>query len=77
MELKMSDNWVDSPRVEIPQPNTWPTMSMNQLLEVKNLLLDKIYMARGKPMYMAPLNAALQKLEVLIAQKMNDPRGSS
>jgi len=73
----MSDYWVDTPRAEIPSPETWSTMSMSQLLEVKNMLLDKIYMARGKPMYLNPLNAALQKVEVLIAHKMNDPRGSS
>ena len=73
----MSDNWVDAPRTEIPPPATWPTLSFNQLLEVKNQLLDKMYMARGKPMYLNPLQAAMQKLEVLIAQKMNDPRGSS
>jgi len=73
----MSDYWVDTPRNEIPPPNTWPTMSMTQLLEVKNQLLDKMYMAKGKPMYLAPLQSAMQKLEVPIAQKMNDPRGSS
>lgn len=73
----MSENWVDVPKVEIPSPATWNTMSMSQLLEVKNLLLDKIHMAGNKQLYLAPLNSALQKLEILISQKMNDPRGSS
>lgn len=71
----MSEYWVDQPRVEIPPPNQWPNMSMNQLMDVKALLLDKIYMAKGKPLYLQPLQAAMQRLEVLIAQKMNDPRG--
>lgn len=73
----MSEMWVDVPRNEIPPPQTWPTMSLNQLLEVKNMLMDKMYMAKGKPMYMQPIQRALQNVEVLIAQKMNDPRGSS
>lgn len=73
----MSEYWVDAPKAEIPPPDSWPSMNMSQLLEVKNMLLDKIYMARGKPMYLNPLNAALQKVEVLLAHKMNDPRGST
>lgn len=73
----MSEYWVDQPRVEIPPPQTWQNMSLNQLMEVKNQLLDKIYMAKGKPLYLQPLHAAMQKLEVLIAQKMNDPRGNN
>lgn len=72
----MSDYWVDTPRVEIPTPDTWPNLSMNQLLEVKNSLYDKMHQVRGKPLYMQPLQTALQRLEVLIAQKMSDPRGA-
>ena len=73
----MSENWVDVPRVEIAAPSTWQNMTLNQLLDVKQQLLDKIFMAKGKQMYLTPLNTAMQHLEVLIAQKMNDPRGSS
>jgi hypothetical protein len=73
----MSEYWVDVPKVEMAPPNTWHTLSLNQLLEVKNQLLDKIYMSKGKAMYLKPLNEALQRLEVLLAQKMNDPRGSN
>jgi hypothetical protein len=73
----MSETWVDVPRVEIPPPATWSGLTLNQLLDVKNQLLDKIYMARGKQAYLKPLNMAMQKLEVLIAQKMNDPRGGA
>ena len=73
----MSDYWVDAPRNEIPPPALWPNMSMNQPLEVKNLLLDKMHMARGKPLYVQPLQAALQRVEVLLAQKANDPRGTN
>lgn len=73
----MSEYWVDQPKVEMARPDTWHTLSMNQLLEVKQQLLDKMYMAQGKALYVKPLQMAMQRLEVLIHQKMNDPRGAS
>ncbi len=73
----MSDYWVDAPRVEIPPASAWSGMTFTQLLEVKTQLLDKIYMARGKPAYLQPLNKALAQLEVLLSQKMSDPRGGA
>jgi len=72
----MSEYWVDVPKIEIPAPSTWANLTLNQLLEVKNQLLDKQYMVRGKPQYLGPLNQAMAKLEAIIAQKMADPRGS-
>jgi hypothetical protein len=73
----MSETWVDVPRVEMAPPNTWHTLPLNALLDVKNQLLDKMHMARGKPMYLKPLNEAMARLDVLIAQKLLDPRGSN
>lgn len=73
----MSGYWVDAPRGEMASPNTWSTLNLSQLLDVKNQLLDKIYMARGKPTYLKPLNEAMAKLDAMISQKLNDPRGGS
>lgn len=66
--------FVDENKSELALADTWHTLSLNQLLDAKSKLLDKIYMARGKPAYTKPLNDALAKLEVLVDQKMNDPR---
>jgi hypothetical protein len=73
----MSETWVDTPRVEMVPPNLWHTLTMTGLLEVKNQLMDKIYIARGKPLYLKPLNDALARLELLISVKLNDPSGGS
>ena len=71
----MAETWVDVPTVQIAAPETWNTLSLNHLIETKNLILDKIYMAKGNQAYLKPLNSALQRLDTLIAQKLNDPNG--
>ncbi len=69
----MSLQWVDQIRTEMhPQP-TWSTLNLDQLLDTKTKLLDKIYMARGKPEYIRPLQTALLKLEGFISQKLMSP----
>lgn len=74
----MSDEmWVDAPQVQMALPAVWPELSYNQLLETKNQLLEKIWLAQGKPTYLKPLNEALVRLDALISAKLNDPRGLS
>lgn len=73
----MSETFVDVQQDPMAPPDTWPTLSYNRLLETKTQLMNKIYLARGKPMYLRPLNAALERLDALIVQKLNDPRGLS
>ena len=71
----MSEVFVDEQTVQMAPPDTWHTLSLNHLLETKNQLMAKIYMARGNQMYLKPLNAALGRLELLLAAKLQDPRG--
>jgi hypothetical protein len=73
----MSETFVDVPQNPMPEPSTWHTLSYNHLLETKTQLMEKIYLARGKPMYLKPLNASLARLDALISAKLNDPRGLS
>ena len=71
----MSETFVDQPTNPIAPPETWHELSYNQLLDTKTQLLNKVYLARGNPMYLKPLNTALARLEELIAAKLQDPRG--
>lgn len=73
----MSETWVDQQTVEIIPPTQWHTLNLNQLTEVKNQLMNKVYMARGNQMYLKPLNRAIAELDVLITRKLADPRGSN
>lgn len=73
----MSETFVDVPKNPMPTPDTWHTLSYNHLLETKTQLMEKIYLARGKPLYLRPLNSALERLDALISAKLNDPRGLS
>lgn len=71
----MSQIWVDEQKVEMHPPSTWNNLTLDQLLDVKSKLLDKIYLARGKQQYLLPLNSALSRIESLISQKLSDPLG--
>lgn len=69
----MSSIWVDEVRTEMHQQPTWPGLNLDQLLDTKTKLLDKIYMAKGKPEYTRPLQTALANLEGLITAKLTSP----
>jgi hypothetical protein len=71
----MSETFVDQPTNPIPPPDTWHELSYNQLLDAKTQLMNKLYLARGKPLYLKPLNTALERIEAFIAAKLQDPRG--
>lgn len=73
----MSELFVDQPQNVIAAPDTWYALSYNHLLETKIQIMDKIYLARGKPVYLKPLHAAVARLDELIALKLSDPRGLS
>lgn len=73
----MSEIWVDQQVTEMVPAAQWHTLNLNQLVETKNLLMNKIYMASGKQIYLKPLNAALAELDGMIAKKLADPRGSN
>jgi hypothetical protein len=73
----MSETFVDQPSAQLAQADTWHKLSYNQMLDVKNQLLSKVFMARGNQAYLKPLNTALQRIEVMLAAKLNDPRGLS
>lgn len=73
----MLETFVDVPKNPMALPETWGSLSYNQLLETKTQMMEKIYLARGKPMYLKPLNEALARLDALIEARLNDPRGLS
>lgn len=66
--------WVDKPTVEIPPPTDWDKLNLDQLIDVKNKLLDKIFMAGSNQAYLKPLNQALARVEALITARLADPR---
>lgn len=65
----MTQFWVDAPTVEIPPPDTWASLSLDQLLDAKSKLINRLYMARGKPAYTVPISKAIARLDGLIASK--------
>lgn len=73
----MSETFVDQPTQVMPAPDTWGDLTLNQLLDTKNQLLDKLYLARKKPQYLPALTAAMIKLDAFIEIKLADPRGGS
>lgn len=69
--------WVDQQETPMVPADKWPGLSYNQMLDTKNQLLNKLSMARGNPAYTKPIGEALKRIEVLLAAKLNDPRGLS
>jgi hypothetical protein len=66
--------FVDVQRNEIPNPQTWDDLSINQLIDVKLQLMDKLFIAKRMKSYQAPLQQALKRCEALIAEKLASPR---
>lgn len=71
----MNSYWVDESKKQMHQPSTWHTLNLDQLIETKTLLLNKMQLVRGKPEYLKPLNTALARLEGLIREKTLNPHG--
>jgi hypothetical protein len=69
----MSETFVDQPTVDMAPAHLWGELSLNQLIETKTQIMNKLYMAGGKPAYVKPLQAALNRLEELISSKLANP----
>jgi len=68
-------NFVDVPTVEMPKTETWPDLTLSQLFDLKNQLIDKILMAKRVPAYQVPLNKALAQVDALILKAVAGPTG--
>lgn len=56
----------------MPTADTWPTLSVNQLLEIQVTLQTRAWEFREKPAMATQLNAAVARLQALIASKLID-----
>lgn len=66
------EQFVDTPTKVIPPADTWETLSTNQLIEIQVELQSKAWDFRQHAAISRALNASLQKLQALIAQKLSD-----
>jgi len=64
--------FVDTPSKAIPPADTWHALSTNQLIEVQVNLQTKAWEFRDNPAISGALNASLQRLQALVAQKLAD-----
>ncbi|MEM2159615.1 MAG: hypothetical protein QXN55_01520 [Candidatus Nitrosotenuis sp.] len=56
--------------IAIPHPDTWTSLPVEQLLELKNKMFDKwIFLTERNASYAADLKAAHDKLEELLINK--------
>lgn len=62
----MSERFVDEAVKPIPPMDTWDTMSINDLIDVKIQLEDKLFTFASNPAIAAPLKRSIAKLEKMI-----------
>jgi len=63
----MSERFVDEAEKPIPPMNTWDTLSINQLIDVKNQLEDKLWTFRAQPVIAGTLKRSIDSITKLIA----------
>jgi hypothetical protein len=63
--------FVDEQQVQLPHPSTWEELNTNQLIDIKNQLINKILIAKKVPAYQVPLQKALAQIEGLISKSMD------
>lgn len=66
----MSLIWVDSVTTEIHPRSTWETLNLDQLMDTKNKLLNKLQITNGKPEYARPILSGVAQLEAMISAKL-------
>jgi hypothetical protein len=64
--------FVDTPTKSIPPADTWHTLSTNQLIEIQVNLQTKAWEFRNNTAISGALNASLQRIQALVAQKLVD-----
>ena len=62
--------FADVPTQPIPPADTWETLSVNQLIEVKNALTNRFYAFQNQPTIAKTLTASIGRLDALIARRL-------
>lgn len=63
--------FADTPVNPLPPADTWDHLSVNQLIDVKIQLTNRLFDFRSNPAIVKTLSASLQRLEALIALRMS------
>lgn len=63
--------FVDVPSQPIPPADTWDTLSVNQLIEVKNTLTNRLYAFNGQPAIAKTLTTSIGRLDQLLASRLS------
>lgn len=63
-------NYVDKPIVTIAPKDTWVNLSFDELIKTKNVLYDRMLMAKRNPAYVKPLEQGIAELDQLISMKI-------
>ncbi len=61
---------VDEPQQPVPSADTWGSLSVNQLIEIKNTLTTRSFQYQNNPTMLKPLHAGIQRLDALISKRL-------
>jgi hypothetical protein len=76
LEINMAEIFTDVSTNAIPRIDTWNTLSYDGLIDVRNKLLNKQFIAGRNKIYLQSINSSLAILENLLQEKLNNSRGS-
>lgn len=62
--------FTDVPTQPIPPAETWETLSVNQLIEVKNTLTTRYYAFQNQPTIAKTLTSSIARLDGLISKRL-------
>jgi hypothetical protein len=67
------EHFTDTTEKPIPAAEHWHGLSINQLIEVKNVLMSRQLFFRNKPEIQKPLAQGIARLDALIEQRLSAP----
>ena len=72
----MTITWVDKENTEIPERVLWPTLDDIELIRIKNILVNRMFMAGSSQLYLIPLKNGVSEIESILTNRLNKQTGS-
>lgn len=62
-----TEYFVDQPTTVVPSADSWDTLTVNQLIETKNTMMNRLFAFSNKPEIARVLQQGIARLDALIS----------
>lgn len=73
MTDELSERFVDEDQNPLPTPDSWIELSINQLIDIRAKLQQKLFIAGRNPLISKFLTDSIQRVEIIIDSKLMMP----